>query len=212
MCSMLDIQAAWSASLCCGPSGSRWNSWVANEVGGSNSTGTKSSEVMTRTVSGSPGMLHPSSVASARGGSPRWKASRSAPRARALPGQPLLGIVEVVVVEHLPLAGHHPAEGLDPVLEQVRVRDHRQPLPALQVSEAELRVREQRTRAERRVLVEDVQQADASTRECLVQDRDHHVPVVVGTHLATGPQADDTGRHVLESLDHGISLVVVLPE
>jgi hypothetical protein len=46
MCSMLDIHAAWSARLCCGPSGSRRNWLVANEVGASKSTGTNSSEVM----------------------------------------------------------------------------------------------------------------------------------------------------------------------
>src|SRR5262249_26896235 len=53
MCSMLDAHAARSASLCCGPNGSRRNSLVASEVGGSKPTGTNSSEAMTRTVSGS---------------------------------------------------------------------------------------------------------------------------------------------------------------
>src|SRR5687767_1416596 len=47
---MLDVQAAWSASLCCGPSGSSRNSSVTSEVGGSKSARTKSSEVMTGTV------------------------------------------------------------------------------------------------------------------------------------------------------------------
>src|SRR5829696_8301728 len=55
---MLDIQAAWSAGLCCGPSGSRWNWLVASEVGGSKPTGTNPSTVMTGTVLGLPDLLH----------------------------------------------------------------------------------------------------------------------------------------------------------
>lgn len=44
MCSMLDIHAAWSATLCCGPSGSRRNRLVTSDVGGSNPSGTNASE------------------------------------------------------------------------------------------------------------------------------------------------------------------------
>jgi hypothetical protein len=58
MCSMLDIQAAWSARLCCGPSGSRWNWLVASDVGGSKPTGTNPPAVMTGTVLGLPDLLH----------------------------------------------------------------------------------------------------------------------------------------------------------
>ena len=35
MCSMLDVHAAWSASLCCGPSGSSRKRSVTRDVGGS---------------------------------------------------------------------------------------------------------------------------------------------------------------------------------
>src|SRR3954454_17807796 len=61
MCSMLDIQAAWSASLCCGPSGSSRNWPVTSEVGGTKSTGTNASEVMPATVVRWPDLLHPTS-------------------------------------------------------------------------------------------------------------------------------------------------------
>jgi hypothetical protein len=46
MCSMLDVHAAWSALLCCGPSGSSRNRSVTRAVGGSKSTGTNASEPM----------------------------------------------------------------------------------------------------------------------------------------------------------------------
>src|SRR5262245_29866702 len=58
MCSILDVQAAWSARLCSGPSGSRRNCPVVSEVGGSKPTGTNSSEVMTWTVLDPPDLLH----------------------------------------------------------------------------------------------------------------------------------------------------------
>src|SRR4051794_32378754 len=51
-CSMLEVQAAWSASLCCGPSGSRRSSSVTSEVGATKSAGTKSSVLMAGTVPG----------------------------------------------------------------------------------------------------------------------------------------------------------------
>src|SRR5512144_2259535 len=50
MCSMLDIQAAWSAWLCWGPSGSRRNWPVVSDVGGVKPTGTNTSAVMIATV------------------------------------------------------------------------------------------------------------------------------------------------------------------
>src|SRR3954463_11353301 len=43
MCAMLDIHAAWSDSLCCAPSGTRWNSGSSSSCGGSKSSGTKGS-------------------------------------------------------------------------------------------------------------------------------------------------------------------------
>src|SRR3954452_21988513 len=50
MCSMLDVHAAWSARLCCGPSGSRRKLSVTSDVGGSKPAGTNSSAVMTATL------------------------------------------------------------------------------------------------------------------------------------------------------------------
>src|SRR6476659_5658908 len=41
MCAMLDVHAAWSDSLCCAPSGTRWNSGSSSSRGGSKSSGTK---------------------------------------------------------------------------------------------------------------------------------------------------------------------------
>ena len=67
MCSMLDVQAAWSARLCCGPRGWRWNWLVASEVGGSKPTGTNTSAVMTGTVRGSPDLLHSAFLSAACG-------------------------------------------------------------------------------------------------------------------------------------------------
>src|SRR5690606_37252081 len=52
MCSMLDIHAAWSASLCCGPNGSRRNGSVTRYVGGLKPGGTKVFEAMARTLAG----------------------------------------------------------------------------------------------------------------------------------------------------------------
>jgi hypothetical protein len=49
---MLDDQAAWSASLCCGPRGSRRNRSVTSETGGWTPTGTNRSAVMAGTVPG----------------------------------------------------------------------------------------------------------------------------------------------------------------
>ncbi|MFB9073208.1 hypothetical protein ACFFX0_19200 [Citricoccus parietis] len=46
MCSTLDIHASRSASLCCGPRGSRRKSSVTSSVGGSKSAGTRRSEAM----------------------------------------------------------------------------------------------------------------------------------------------------------------------
>ena len=40
MCAMLDVHAAWSDSLCCAPSGTRWNSGTSSSRGGSKSSGT----------------------------------------------------------------------------------------------------------------------------------------------------------------------------
>ena len=40
MCSMLVLQAVWSDTLCCGPSGSSTNRSVTHVVGGSKSSGT----------------------------------------------------------------------------------------------------------------------------------------------------------------------------
>src|SRR6478672_8239694 len=40
ICAMLDIHAAWSDSLCCAPSGTRWNSGASSSRGGSKSSGT----------------------------------------------------------------------------------------------------------------------------------------------------------------------------
>src|SRR5690606_13254122 len=46
MCSMLDVHALWSDSLCCGPSGSRRKCSVTSTVGGSKSAGTNVGFVM----------------------------------------------------------------------------------------------------------------------------------------------------------------------
>src|SRR4029079_9565892 len=66
MCSMLDIQAAWSAWLCCGPSGSRWNWSVVSEVGGSKPTGTNSCAVMSGTVVEWQVLAHSTSFSNSR--------------------------------------------------------------------------------------------------------------------------------------------------
>src|SRR5690349_16516618 len=50
MCSMLDVHAAWSASLCCGPRGSSRKLSVTSDVGGSNSGGTNISAGMVANV------------------------------------------------------------------------------------------------------------------------------------------------------------------
>src|SRR5690606_38171566 len=77
MCSMLDVHAARSASLCCGPSGSSRNRSVVNEVGGMKIGGTKSSGAGVSTMS-------PPSVTITRAGIPRQAAAPSS--VRPMPG------------------------------------------------------------------------------------------------------------------------------
>jgi pimeloyl-ACP methyl ester carboxylesterase len=50
MWAMLDVHAAWSASLCCGPSGSKRNWSLARALGGSKPVGTKGGSATVRTV------------------------------------------------------------------------------------------------------------------------------------------------------------------
>src|SRR3954453_6227344 len=59
MCTMLDVHAAWSDSLCSTPSGTRWNSGSSSSRGGSNSSGTKGSALTAREATAGPGEAPP---------------------------------------------------------------------------------------------------------------------------------------------------------
>jgi len=54
-CAMLDVHAAWSASLCRGPSGSSRKRSLTRPVGGSKSVGTNGGSATARTLLAAPG-------------------------------------------------------------------------------------------------------------------------------------------------------------